>query len=107
MEKQTVAVLGPCLGEQPFHKSQCDNGHEVRPGEISKNKSMKLPPYQSTLFQRHRYMIKLPLQLIWKAALMVWDAILCRFLQRHRLMLNKSLETLDHPVTVMHASKGY
>ena len=109
MEKQTVAVLGPGSWGTALSQVLNDNGHEVR---LWGNIQEQIDEINTThTNQRYFKDIVISDQITattdLKAALDGVDAILFVVPTKvTRLVAKQVAETLDHPVTVMHASKG-
>ena len=109
MEKQTVAVLGPGSWGTALSQVLNDNGHEVR---LWGNIQEQIDEI-NTAHTNQRYFKDIVISeditatTDLKAALDGVDAILFVVPTKvTRLVARQVAETLDHPVTVMHASKG-
>ena len=109
MEKQTVAVLGPGSWGTALSQVLNDNGHEVR---LWGNIQEQIDEI-NTAHTNQRYFKDIVISeditatTDLKAALDGVDAILFVVPTKvTRLVAKQVAETLDHPVTVMHASKG-
>ena len=110
MEKQTVAVLGPGSWGTALSQVLNDNGHEVRLwGNIQEQiDEINTAHTNPTLFQR---------DIVISEEITATTDLRSSFGRRGcypfvvptkvtRLVAKQVAETLDHPVTVMHASKG-
>ena len=109
MEKQTVAVLGPGSWGTALSQVLNDNGHEVRLWGNIQEQIDEINTNHTN--QRYFKDIVISDQITattdLKAALDSVDAILFVVPTKvTRLVAKQVAETLDHPVKVMHASKG-
>ena len=109
MEKQTVAVLGPGSWGTALSQVLNDNGHEVRLwGNIQEQiDEINTAHTNQRYFKDIVISDQITATTDLKAALDGVDAILFVVPTKvTRLVAKQVAETLDHPVTVMHASKG-
>ena len=109
MEKQTVAVLGPGSWGTALSQVLNDNGHEVRLwGNIQEQiDEINTAHTNQRYFKDIVISEEITATTDLKAALDGVDAILFVVPTKvTRLVAKQVAETLDHPVTVMHASKG-
>jgi len=109
MEKQTVAVLGPGSWGTALSQVLNDNGHEVRLwGNIQEQiDEINTDHTNKRYFKDIVISEEITATTDLKAALDGIDAILFVVPTKvTRLVAKQVAETLDHPVTVMHASKG-
>ena len=109
MEKQTVAVLGPGSWGTALSQVLNDNGHEVRLwGNIQEQiDEINTQHTNKRYFKEAVISDQITATTDLKAALDGVDAILFVVPTKvTRLVAKQVAETLDHPVTVMHASKG-
>ena len=106
MEKQTVAVLGPGSWGTALSQVLNDNGHEVRLwGNIQEQiDEINTQHTNKRYFKEAVISDQITATTDLKAALDGVDAILFVVPTKvTRLVAKQVAETLDHPVTVMHA----